>query len=122
MKHKARRFVVDIPLFKMQILVQKGGRLQTMIDRYTRLIGIPTIKVNESSRRRGHFFKAASGVGAIWLHERSSAGALAHEVYHAAFWLLRDRGVRPSASTEEVFAYFHQHLVEAINAKLAEVK
>ena len=41
-------------------------------------------------------------------------GILAHECFHAAFDILKDRGVKYTRSSEEAFTYFADSLVERL--------
>lgn len=47
---------------------------------------------------------------------------LAHECMHAAFGILKHRGVRYSKSSEEAFCYFTDWLVQSIAEKMLKVE
>lgn len=47
---------------------------------------------------------------------------LAHECMHAAFGILKHRGVRYSKSSEEAFVYFTDWLIESIAEKMLKVE
>ena len=51
--------------------------------------------------------------GVIWLSTKSISDA-AHESLHAVHWHLQTRGLWLADASEEIYAYYIQHLVEQI--------
>lgn len=77
------------------------------------------IKINTEHEIDGRFrvfIKGKTPIGVIWICKKSQK-TIAHECFHAAYWMLGERGIRPSDETEEVFAYMIEYLVEKITEK-----
>lgn len=116
-----RRAFIREPVFQAEFVVQKGGSLESFIDWYKRKIKISAEFVAGSNPHvKGKFFcHTGSGHGgAIWLHDKASLGIITHECFHAAFNLLKARGLEIDYSSEETFAYYQQFLVNEICKKL----
>lgn len=65
----------------------------------------------------GRFFGCTSNgaiVAAIWINPRAGSSTIAHEAFHAAYWVLGDRGLGLTAASEEAWAYYLGWLVRSM--------
>lgn len=53
-----------------------------------------------------------------WRGSARDTAVLAHEVFHATSWIMRDSGVKLCAATEENFAYLHESIMVRCLKKL----
>lgn len=55
---------------------------------------------------------------AIWLRPDASLAVVAHEAFHATFYVMEEKGIRLSDASEEAFAYYLEWLMRGILACL----
>ena len=62
--------------------------------------------------------KANQDVGVIWLNaEKAKTHHIIHECFHAAHWILNDRGLWLTDSSEEAYAYLQMWLYQQIRKR-----
>lgn len=65
----------------------------------------------------GHTFIYPSKPVVVWVYKLADVPVLMHELSHAVFAVLRSRGMRTGAATEEAFAYTLEHLATLVLAQ-----
>jgi len=114
-----RSKVITDRIFLVDYYGQRGGTLQSAIDKFAKLIQVPSWEVAENDNRRGHFTAHSSHkAGCIWLHEKSGTGIITHEVCHATHHLLKGLLMENFTEVDEVFAHYSGWLATQIVKKL----
>lgn len=74
--------------------------------------------IRDLARCGGRFIGAkheTSGLIAVfWFNPGADLAVIAHEVLHAAYWVLKEKGLTLDDSSEEAYAYFTEWLVREI--------
>lgn len=115
---------LNIPLYECDVVLIVGPRPSVLQwakknvaeDQCDGIIQM--VKNSESSTLpQGTCFPMKSGASIIWLPENYLMHTFVHEISHAAYNVLKAKGIRLCDETDEVYAY----LVEYIYKKLTEV-
>lgn len=118
---RVRRAFIREPVFQAEFVVQKGGSLEGFMKWYAKKLKVnDSVLLQSNPYVKGKFFcHTGSGhAGAIWINDKAGLGIITHECFHAVFNLLKVRGLEVDYSSEEVFAYYQQFLVNEICKKL----
>lgn len=54
----------------------------------------------------------------LWMANPNDRACMAHETFHAVYWLLSNQGIQLTRETNEVYAYLQQWMVEGIQQGL----
>ena len=111
------------PIFDMQILFCWDATQPSLAKFTERRFGVAL----DDHTGDGYFCRITNGdggeVGVIALTTEEFTGTpkqysiLAHECQHAAFRLLRSRGIRYNKGSEEIFCYVTDNLIESLATK-----
>lgn len=116
---KVRSCKILDPVYGVHYYVQRGGTLQSAVDKYAKYSGIPTWQLEQSPAHRGHFGAHADvRCGFIWLHDKAGSGSISHEVSHAVNYFFCKMGATDLGQIDELFAYYTQWLVSQIVRRL----
>jgi len=118
-KKKIHDFKIDIPLFKSGILFILSDKeyfqdqVQIMFPDYT----MNNLRSGKCLYERGGGYNPV-----VWINNcynnTEFIGILAHELTHAIYWILEDRGIKHNDETEEVYCYMIQYCIEQILLKI----
>lgn len=116
---KIRSKIISDPIFMVDYYAQRGGTLQSAIDKFAKFIKVPTWEVLESNNRIGHFASHSSHkAGCIWIYDKAGTNAITHEVNHATHHLLVGLQITELAQVDELFAYYSAWLASEVVRKL----
>lgn len=68
----------------------------------------------EPGGRHQVFKKKEQDIHVIWLPLKASWDIIAHEVFHCVHWIMDDKGMTLTDSSEEAYAYLIQYIVNQI--------
>jgi len=116
---KTRSTVISDDIFLVDYYVQRGGTLQSAIDKFSKFIKVPSWEVPQSENHRGHF-AAHSGhrAGCLWLHEKSGTNSITHEVCHATHHLFTGLLLTDVSQLDELYAHYTAWLASEVVRKL----
>ena len=116
---KIKWSVVTDPIFMVDYLIQRGGSLQSAIDRFAKFIKVPSWEVSQCANHRGHFGAHLSHrAGVIWLHEKAGTNTITHEVCHATHHTFTGLQISEFSQTDELFAHYSAWLASEIVRRL----
>jgi hypothetical protein len=117
-----KKFSLKDTTYGSDWLVVFGGELYVAINLFCKKFKIPHIEGERTdANRKGHFFTYVPFRGGlIWFRDiKISPGIIAHESLHATYYVLNHGLEAPlNDSTEEIYAYYHEWLVDSIHNKL----
>jgi hypothetical protein len=70
-------------------------------------------EVNEKGL--GHVWHVAPHTVVLWVGSVNDYSVIAHEIFHAAYWLLSNQGIQLTPETNEVYAYLIGWMTEEIH-------
>lgn len=126
-KKKINYFIVEVDLYKVDVLVvvgDIGGAIEWLSNKNVTDSDIESIKSN--SNDQGNVLLLSNN--AIYLHVRDRektnfwTSVLVHEVFHAASFLLKSKGIELDESSEEAYAYLIEFIYYKIMEQLDELK
>lgn len=116
---KVKRAIITDHVFMVDYYAQRGGTLQSAIDKFAKYIKVPTWEVEQNSNHRGHFGAHLSHrAGCIWIHEKGGTNTITHEVSHATHHLLTGLKVTDLQQVDEIFAHYSAWLASEVVRKL----
>jgi len=77
----------------------------------------PDVNPDQEGAKFTVLTKGNTSIGVIWLADKTRLDWLAHECAHAAFWLLRSRGLWCEHASEEAYTYLIEYLFREITRK-----
>lgn len=126
-KKKINYFIVEVGLYKADVMVVVGdieGAIEWLEDKNVSERDIEAIK--NHSNDQGNVLLLSNN--AIYLHVRDRektnfwTSVLVHEVFHAASFLLKSKGIELDESSEEAYAYLIEFIYYKIVEQLDELK
>lgn len=126
-KKKINYFIVEVDLYKVDVMVVGGdieGAIEWLSNKNVTDSDIESIKSN--SNDQGNVLLLSNN--AIYLHvmdrEKTNfwTSVLVHEVFHAASFLLKSKGIELDESSEEAYAYLIEFIYYKIMEQLDELK
>ena len=127
-KKKINYFIVEVDLYKVDVMVVVVGDIEGAIEWLSNKnvtdSDIESIKSN--SNDQGNVLLLSNN--AIYLHvmdrEKTNfwTSVLVHEVFHAASFLLKSKGIELDESSEEAYAYLIEFIYYKIMEQLDELK
>lgn len=112
---KTHDFKIEIPIFKSGILVIISDK-----EYFTKQVEIMFPDYNMGQLRDGKcIYQNDGGYNPVlWVDssfkKNRLIGTLSHELTHAIYWILSDRGIEHTMETEEVYCYMMQFCLEEI--------
>lgn len=94
--------------WRKDLVVLHGGSQQQLADIIRADLSALYVP-NEHTR--GHVFLYEGKPYVLWVAHLEDVLSVVHEAQHVTFAVLRSRGIRPGAATEEAFAYTLEHIV-----------
>ncbi len=84
------------------------------INRVKDEFGTIVLNIEHSVGRFRVYYKDNDPIGVIWVRDKKDICSIAHECFHAACWILADRGISLTDESEEAYAYLQQFLLKKI--------
>ena len=119
--------IIQDVLYRYTIMVSVGEDDAVLRKRLTKRFNIDkdsNIHLWTSDDMMGRALLYTNGTCLIRLRDFSlmyhDISALTHEVLHIVFFVMNDRGVELSDSSDEAFCYYHGWLMEQVLKKLAK--
>ena len=115
LKHYGKILHIFEPLYRINyyfITAKNWKETKKFIETYFKV----DLKPKRDGDKDGYFCvlnKYKTDVGVIWARKNDHIN-LAHEIMHAVFWAMYERGIDLSFEGEEAFTYLHTFLMRSI--------
>lgn len=77
-------------------------------------------EINNHSSAYGHHWCISPVTSVLWICNPSEVDGIAHETFHAVYWLLSNQGIQLTPETNEVYAYMMGWIVKGIRDGVME--
>lgn len=121
MKKKQKSFIIPWHIFPFDVAVFLGTERKDVLSaigkRYNLSDEEKDLLVMKGT---GRFVILYGGQSVLWLKDYpdKGSGILAHEIFHAVYYLLDRIGIKITDDSDELVAYMIQYLTNEINKKL----
>lgn len=112
---KIKSYLVHLSTWRWEGIVLLGG---TAEDCQELLLKKYHMHVKAEEEARGYAFFNPAAPWAIWVPNPQDFTAMAHEALHITQWILRHRGVRFHAASDETFCYTQEDILSQVFEQL----
>lgn len=108
------------PYDAMVIFGEYDGRMEKRVTPYVRKEYLPCIREELQGTDQGRTIRTPNGAVIIHLRVDPTPGLIAHEVFHAADFLMNHIGNPLSGTNDETYAYLIGHITDEVYAHMNE--
>lgn len=114
---KKKYFTLYDPIFLLRLHICIGGTYQDAVNFYAKREKIKPWKVEDTERTANFTWQEGCKDGVIWLSV-PLAEYLAHEAFHAAYYVHDIGGVKLDKGNQEMYAYYIQWIMREVHKRV----